>query len=46
MKLDVGDLDGAREDLDKAERTLDTFDSIDNLVHAAFYDTNAGYYNV
>lgn len=46
VKLDLEDLDGARKDLDKAERILDSFDSVETIVHAAFYDANAGYYQV
>ncbi|KAM7196303.1 hypothetical protein V8F33_006212 [Rhypophila sp. PSN 637] len=44
VKLDLGDFDGARKDLDKAERVLDSFDSVETIVHAAFYDANADYY--
>jgi 26S proteasome regulatory subunit N9 len=44
IKLDLDDLDGARADLDKAERILDTFDSVETVVHAAFYNANADYY--
>ncbi|OAA54795.1 proteasome regulatory particle subunit [Niveomyces insectorum RCEF 264] len=44
VKLALRDFDGARQDLDRAERVLDTFDAIENVVHAAFYDTNALYY--
>jgi 26S proteasome regulatory subunit N9 len=44
IKLDLDDLDGARSVLDKAERILDTFDSVETVVHAAFYNANADYY--
>ncbi|OLN87701.1 putative 26S proteasome regulatory subunit rpn9 [Colletotrichum chlorophyti] len=44
VKLDLEDLDGARKDLDTAERILDSFDSVETIVHAAFYDANANYY--
>ncbi|KAH7322972.1 proteasome component region PCI [Stachybotrys elegans] len=44
VKLSLGDLDGARKDLDAAERILDSFDSVETVVHAAFYDANASYY--
>ncbi|KAJ4291571.1 26S proteasome regulatory subunit [Collariella sp. IMI 366227] len=44
VKLDLGDLDGARKDLDRAERVLDSFDSVETIVHAAFYGANADYY--
>ncbi|KAL1853501.1 hypothetical protein VTK73DRAFT_9012 [Phialemonium thermophilum] len=44
VKLDLGDLDGARKDLDEAQRILDGFDSVETIVHAAFYRANADYY--
>lgn len=44
VKLDLNDLDGARKDLDKAERILESFDSVETIVHAAFYGANADYY--
>lgn len=44
VKLDLNDLDDARKDLDTAERILDSFDSVETIVHAAFYDANANYY--
>lgn len=44
VKLEIGDLDGTRKELDRAETILDTFDSIDNTVNAAFYNANADYY--
>ncbi|KAL2268115.1 hypothetical protein VTJ83DRAFT_2961 [Remersonia thermophila] len=44
VKLDLADLDGARKDLDRAERVLDSFDSVETIVHAAFYGANADYY--
>jgi 26S proteasome regulatory subunit N9 len=34
----------AREQLDKAQKTLDQFDFVENVVHAAFYRTNADYF--
>lgn len=46
VKLSLGDLDGARKDLDDSERILDSFDSVEAIVHAAFYDANANYYQV
>lgn len=46
VKLDLEDMDGARKDLDTAERILDSFDSVETIVHAAFYDANANYYQV
>ncbi|KAL8840235.1 MAG: hypothetical protein Q9170_001442 [Blastenia crenularia] len=44
VKLRLEDLAGARKDLDTAESTLDSFDSVETEVHAAFYRTNASYY--
>ncbi|SPQ25832.1 a62e1e8a-d744-4510-900b-c04ca50513c3 [Thermothielavioides terrestris] len=44
VKLDLNDLDGARKDLDRAEQILDSFDSVETIVHAAFYGANADYY--
>jgi 26S proteasome regulatory subunit N9 len=46
VKLSLNDLDGARKDLDAAEHILDKFDSVEAVVHAAFYDANANYYQV
>ncbi|POR33942.1 Putative 26S proteasome regulatory subunit rpn9 [Tolypocladium paradoxum] len=44
VKLSLNALDDARKDLDAAERILDSFDSVETVVHAAFYDANASYY--
>lgn len=44
VKLELKDLLGARATLDKAEKILDRFDSVENIVHAAFYRVNADYY--
>ncbi|KAG8529279.1 uncharacterized protein KY384_005914 [Bacidia gigantensis] len=44
VKLRLQDLEGARKDLDTAELILDTFDSVEVEVHAAFYRTSASYY--
>ncbi|KAK8091657.1 Bcrpn9 [Apiospora hydei] len=43
-KLNLEDNEGARKDLDKAEKILEHFDSVETKVHAAFYRTNATYY--
>lgn len=40
------DLDAAKKNLDECERILDTFDSVENIVHAAFYRACAEYYKV
>ncbi|KAL9013046.1 MAG: hypothetical protein Q9173_002219 [Seirophora scorigena] len=44
VKLRLQDFAGARKDLDTAELILDKFDSVETEVHAAFYRTNANYY--
>ncbi|KAA8566261.1 hypothetical protein MFRU_019g00870 [Monilinia fructicola] len=44
VKLELQDQDGARKDLDKSEKILDGFDSVETIVHAAFYRVNAEYY--
>jgi 26S proteasome regulatory subunit N9 len=46
VKLELKDLEGARKDLDKSEKILDGFDSVETSVHAAFYQNNAQYYQV
>ena len=46
VKLELGDEEGARKDLENAERILDKFDSVETVVHAAFYRVNADYYKV
>ncbi|KAG0647345.1 putative 26S proteasome regulatory subunit rpn9 [Hyphodiscus hymeniophilus] len=44
VKLELNDLESARKDLDKSEKILDGFDSVETIVHAAFYRVNAEYY--
>lgn len=44
VKLDLGNLEDARKDLAKAEKKLDVFDSVEGVVHAAFYKINADFY--
>lgn len=46
VKLTLRDLDGAQKDLENCQRVLDSFDSVETIVHASFYKVNAGYYNV
>lgn len=46
VKIQLGDQEGARKDLDTSESILDTFDSVETSVHAAFYRVNADYYKV
>lgn len=45
-KLRLPDLDGAQKDLASCQRVLDTFDSVETVVHASFYKVNADYYHV
>ncbi|EXJ94656.1 26S proteasome regulatory subunit N9 [Capronia coronata CBS 617.96] len=42
--LKLGEASKAREQLDKAQKTLDQFDFVENVVHAAFYRVNADYF--
>ncbi|KAK0714343.1 hypothetical protein B0T21DRAFT_297326 [Apiosordaria backusii] len=44
VKLDLQDLPSARKDLDKAEAILDNFDSVETIVHSAFYRAQADYF--
>ncbi|BFZ59234.1 26S proteasome regulatory subunit [Saitoella coloradoensis] len=44
MKLLLGQLDESRESMDKAGKILDSFDSVENVIHAAYYRVNADYY--
>lgn len=46
VKLELKDLEGTRKDLDKSEKILDGFDSVETIVHASFYRVNAEYYQV
>ena len=46
VKLALKDLDGARKDLEESEKILDHFDSVETIVHAAFYRVNSEYYKV
>ena len=45
-KLRKGDIEGAQTDLAQCESILDTFDSVETSVHAAFYRTYGDYYQV
>ncbi|KAI9822343.1 MAG: 26S proteasome regulatory subunit [Pycnora praestabilis] len=45
VKLQLQDYESARKDLDSAERILDSFDSVETVVHASFYRVNADYYH-
>lgn len=44
VKLELDDKDGAKKDLDKSEKILDGFDSVETIVHAAFYRVSGEYY--
>ena len=43
-RLQLGDTQGARKDLDQSTSVLDSFDSVDPSVHARFYDINSTYF--
>lgn len=43
VELQLEDLDAARKKLDECETVLDTFDSVETVVHASFYRVNAEY---
>ena len=45
IKLRLGNYQDARKDLDQAESILDSFDSVETVVHASFYEVNADYYH-
>ncbi|KZF18903.1 putative proteasome regulatory particle subunit [Xylona heveae TC161] len=45
VKLELSDYEGARKELDSAERALDSFDSVETVVHASFYQVNADFYH-
>ena len=44
VRLNLEQTTAARTDLDKCERILDTFDSVETVVHASFYRVSATYY--
>ena len=46
VKLRLQDFDGAQKDLQTCQKVLDTFDSVETVVHASFYKVNADYYHV
>jgi len=46
VKLRLQDLEGAQKDLATCQRVLDSFDSVETVVHASFYKVNADYYHV
>ncbi|KAF2814260.1 uncharacterized protein BDZ99DRAFT_459966 [Mytilinidion resinicola] len=44
IQLKLKEYEGARKKLDECEKILDTFDSVETVVHASFYRANADYY--
>jgi 26S proteasome regulatory subunit N9 len=44
VRLRLDQSSEARKDLDKCESILDSFDSVDAIVHASFYRVSADYY--
>lgn len=46
IQLRLGDYEGARKKLDECEGVLESFDSVETVVHASFYRVNAEYYKV
>ncbi|KAI5283316.1 26S proteasome regulatory subunit [Ascosphaera aggregata] len=44
QKLRIKDVTGTQQDLATAQSILDTLDSVETVVHAAFYKVNADYY--
>ena len=45
-RLDLNQLEEARKDIDKCEKLLDAFDSVETIVHAQFYWVKANYHQV
>jgi ATP/maltotriose-dependent transcriptional regulator MalT len=46
IQLRLGEFEEARKQLDECEQILEGFDSVETVVHAAFYKANAEYYKV
>lgn len=46
IHLQSDDADDARKKLEECEKILDNFDSVETVVHAAFYRAQAEYYKV
>lgn len=44
IKLLLGDVAGAQEATQKAGKTLDEFDAVDTIIHAAYYRVSADYH--
>ncbi|GFF23835.1 proteasome regulatory particle subunit [Aspergillus udagawae] len=45
VKQRLQNLDGAQKDLEVCQKVLDSFDSVETVVHASFYKVNADYYH-
>lgn len=46
VKQRLQNLDGAQKDLELCQKVLDSFDSVETVVHASFYKVNADYFHV
>ena len=46
VKLMLSDFEGTKEAIDKCEKILDEFDSVETVIHASFYRVCAEYYKV
>jgi 26S proteasome regulatory subunit N9 len=46
IELRIRNYDSAKKRLDECERILDSFDSVETVVHASFYRASADYYKV
>lgn len=46
LQRKYGSPEDSRKNLDECEKTLDKFDTVETVVHAAFYKANADYYKV
>ncbi|EOD45064.1 Proteasome regulatory particle subunit [Neofusicoccum parvum] len=44
VQLQLRDFPAARKKLDESEKVLDSFDTVETVVHASFYRVNAEYY--
>ncbi|CAG8522221.1 15675_t:CDS:2 [Funneliformis caledonium] len=44
IKLMLNDFEGTKESIDKCEKILDKFDSVETVIHASFYRVAAEYY--
>ncbi|ORX97707.1 PCI-domain-containing protein [Basidiobolus meristosporus CBS 931.73] len=44
FKLLLNDLDGTKEAMDESEKILESFDSVETIIHASFYRVSAQYY--